>query len=136
MKILISLLLVLAGPALFVVITTLLCLVAAMGRLCPIARSAMLFRPLLCGVFVAENLSVIAQVAYFKKGKRRGVKQRLFRRAPLHHHYNMEEEKLDPECTYLFKGPQRPLHEAKITVRFWIVTIVMAAITLMTLKIR
>lgn len=91
---------------------------------------------LLCGVFVAENLSVIAQVAYFKKGKRRGVKQRLFRRAPLHHHYNMEEEKLDPECTYLFKGPQRPLHEAKITVRFWIVTIVMAAITLMTLKIR
>lgn len=91
---------------------------------------------LLCGVFVAENLSVMAQVAYFKKGKRKGVKQRLFRRAPLHHHYNIEDEKLDKECTYVFKGPQRPLHEAKVTVRFWIVTIVMAAITLMTLKIR
>ncbi len=91
---------------------------------------------LLCGVFVAENLSVMAQVAYFKLGKRKGVKQRLFRRAPLHHHYNMEDEKLDKECKYVFKGPERPLHEAKITLRFWIVTIVMAAITLMTLKIR
>ena len=91
---------------------------------------------LLCGVFVAENLSVMAQVAYFKRGKRKGVKQRLFRRAPLHHHYNIEDEKLDKDCRYVFKGPQRPLHEAKVTVRFWIVTIVMAAITIMTLKIR
>ena len=91
---------------------------------------------LLCGVFVAENLSVMAQVAYFKSGKKKGVKQRLFRRAPLHHHYNIGEEKLDKECKYVFKGPERPLHEAKITLRFWIATIVMAAITLMTLKIR
>ncbi len=91
---------------------------------------------LLCGIFVAENLSVMAQVAYFKRGKRKGVKQRLFRRAPLHHHYNMAEEKLDKECKYVFKGPERPLHEAKVTLRFWIVTIVMAVITLMTLKIR
>ena len=91
---------------------------------------------LLCGVFVVENLSVMAQVAYFKKGKKKGVKQRLFRRAPLHHHYNIEDEKLDKECKYVFKGPEKPLHEAKITLRFWIVTIVMAAITLMTLKIR
>ena len=91
---------------------------------------------LLCGVFVAENLSVMTQVAYYKRGKRKGVKQRLFRRAPLHHHYNIGEEQLDKECSYLFKGPERPLHEAKITLRFWIVTIVMAVITLMTLKIR
>ena len=91
---------------------------------------------LLCGIFVAENLSVMAQVAYFKRGKRKGVKQRLFRRAPLHHHYNIEDEKLDKECKYVFKGPERPLHEAKVTLRFWIVTIVMAVITLMTLKIR
>ncbi len=91
---------------------------------------------LLCGIFVAENLSVMAQVAYFKQGKRKGVKQRLFRRAPLHHHYNMAEDKLDKECKYVFKGPERPLHEAKVTLRFWIVTIVMAVITLMTLKIR
>ena len=91
---------------------------------------------LLCGVFVAENLSVIMQVAYFKRGKKKGIKQRLFRRTPLHHHYNVEDEKLDKECTYVFKGPERPMHEAKVTVRFWIVTIIMAALTLMTLKIR
>lgn len=91
---------------------------------------------LLCGIFVAENLSVILQVAYFKQGKRKGIKQRIFRRTPLHHHYNVEDEKLDKECTYIFKGPERPLHESKVTIRFWIVTIIMAAITLMTLKIR
>ena len=91
---------------------------------------------LLCGVFVAENLSVIMQVAYFKKGKKKGIKQRIFRRTPLHHHYNVEDEKLDKECTYLLKGPERPMHEAKVTIRFWIVTIIMAVLTLMTLKIR
>lgn len=91
---------------------------------------------LLCGIFVAENLSVIMQVAYFKRGKKKGIKQRLFRRTPLHHHYNVEDEKLDKECTYVFKGPKHPMHEAKVTVRFWIVTIIMAALTLMTLKIR
>lgn len=91
---------------------------------------------LLCGIFVAENLSVIMQVAYFKQGKKRGIRQRIFRYTPLHHHYNVKDEKLDPECRYLLKGPKQPMHEAKITVRFWIVTIIMAAITLMTLKIR
>ena len=91
---------------------------------------------LLCGIFVAENMSVILQVAYFKRGKKKGIKQRIFRRTPLHHHYNVESEKLDKDCTYIFKGPERPLHEAKVTLRFWIVTIIMAAITLMTLKIR
>lgn len=91
---------------------------------------------LLCGIFVAENMSVIMQVAYFKQGKKKGIKQRIFRRTPLHHHYNMEDEKLDKECTYIFKGPERPLHEAKITLRFWIVTLIMAVITILTLKIR
>ncbi len=91
---------------------------------------------LICGIFVAENLSVIMQVAYFKHGKKRGIRQRIFRYTPLHHHYNVEDKKLDPECRYLLKGPKKPMHEAKITVRFWIVTIIMAAITLMTLKIR
>ena len=91
---------------------------------------------LLCGIFVAENLSVIMQVAYFKQGKKKGIKQRIFRRTPLHHHYNVENEKLDQNCTYIFKGPEKPLHESKVTIRFWIVTIIMAAITLMTLKIR
>lgn len=91
---------------------------------------------LLCGIFVIENLSVIMQVAYFKHGKKKGIKQRIFRRTPLHHHYNVEDDKLDKECTYIFKGPEKPLHEAKITLRFWIVTLIMAVITILTLKIR
>ena len=91
---------------------------------------------LLCGIFVVENLSVMAQVAYFKQGKKKGIKQRIFRCTPLHHHYTISDDKLDKECKYVFKGPQRPMHEAKVTVRFWIVTIIMAAITLMTLKVR
>ena len=91
---------------------------------------------LLCGIFVVENLSVMAQVAYFKRGKKKGIKQRIFRCTPLHHHYTISDDKLDKECKYVFKGPQRPMHEAKVTVRFWIVTIIMAAITLMTLKVR
>ena len=91
---------------------------------------------LLCGIFVVENASVMAQVAFYKSGKRKGVKQRLFRCAPLHHHYTITDDKLDSSCRYVFKGPKRPMHEAKVTVRFWIVTIIMAAMTLMTLKIR
>lgn len=91
---------------------------------------------LICGIFVAENLSVILQTAYFKQGKKKGVRQRLFRCAPLHHHYSIPDEKLDKTSKYLFKGPKTPMHESKITIRFWIVTIIMAAITLMTLKIR
>lgn len=91
---------------------------------------------LICGIFVVENLSVIMQTAYFKQGKKKGIRQRIFRCAPLHHHYSITDEKLDKECRYLLKGPQRPMHESKITIRFWIVTIIMAAVTLMTLKIR
>lgn len=91
---------------------------------------------LICGIFVVENLSVIMQTAYFKQGKKKGIRQRIFRCAPLHHHYSITDEKLDKECSYLLKGPRRPMHESKITIRFWIVTIIMAAVTLMTLKIR
>lgn len=91
---------------------------------------------LICGIFVAENLSVILQTAYFKSGKKRGIKQRLFRCSPLHHHYTISDDKLDKESKYVFKGPERPMHETKVTIRFWIITVVMAAITLMTLKIR
>ncbi len=91
---------------------------------------------LLCGIFVVENLSVMAQVAYFKSGKKKGVRQRLFRCTPLHHHYTISDDKLDSSSKYVFKGPKKPMHEAKVTIRFWIVTIIMAAITLMTLKIR
>lgn len=76
--------------------------------------------PLLCGVFLIENLSVIIQVLYFQYTKRRyGTGKRIFRMTPLHHHY----QKLG-------------LHEAKIVVRFWIVGILLAIFTLITLKLR
>ena len=91
---------------------------------------------LLCGIFVAENLSVIMQVAYFKQGKKKGIRQRIFKCTPLHHHYTISDEKLDKESTYLIRKPLKPMHEAKVTIRFWIVTIVLAAITIMTLKVR
>ena len=92
--------------------------------------------PVLCGVFLVENLSVILQVRYYKKGKKRGVKQRLFKRTPIHDHFRTAVANLDPECTYRFVGPKNVFHEAKITVRFWIVTIVLAAVTVITLKVR
>ena len=91
---------------------------------------------ILCGIFVAENLSVMLQVAYFKQGKKKGIKQRIFKCTPLHHHYTISDEKLDKESTYLIRKPLKPMHEAKVTLRFWIVTIVLAAITIMTLKVR
>ena len=92
--------------------------------------------PILCGIFLVENLSVILQVKYFQRGKRKGRKQRVFKRAPIHDHFRTTLAQLDPNCTYLIKNPASVFHESKITVRFWIVSIVFAAITIITLKIR
>jgi phospho-N-acetylmuramoyl-pentapeptide-transferase len=76
--------------------------------------------PVLCGIFLIENLSVMLQVGYFKYTKKRfGEGRRIFKMAPLHHHY----QKLG-------------LHEAKIVSRFWIVGILLAVITIVTLKLR
>jgi len=92
--------------------------------------------PVLCGVFLVENLSVILQVRYFKSGKKKGVAQRMFKRAPIHDHFRTTMAQLDPNCHYIFTKPTNVFHESKITVRFWIVTIILAAITIITLKIR
>jgi phospho-N-acetylmuramoyl-pentapeptide-transferase len=76
--------------------------------------------PILCGIFLMENLSVVLQVGWFKyTRKKTGEGRRLFKMAPLHHHYQV-------------KG----YHESKIVTRFWIVGIVLAVITIVTLKIR
>jgi phospho-N-acetylmuramoyl-pentapeptide-transferase len=76
--------------------------------------------PILCGVFLIENLSVILQVGWFKITKRRyGEGRRIFQMAPLHHHYQ-----------------KKGLHEAKIVSRFWIVAVLLAVITIVTLKVR
>ncbi len=76
--------------------------------------------PILCGIFLVENLSVILQVGYFKYTKMRtGTGKRIFLMSPLHHHFQL-------------KG----IHEAKIVLRFWIVGIMLAILTIITLKIR
>lgn len=95
-----------------------------------------LMLPILCGIFLVESLSVILQVYYYKMGKRRGVKQRIFKRTPIHDNFRTQPEQLDPECKYLFKKPRGVVHESKITIRFWIISIILAALTIITLKIR
>lgn len=93
--------------------------------------------PILCGIFLIESLSVILQVEYFKLGKRKGIRQRIFKRTPIHDNFRVLPTQLDPECRYVFKNwPRSASHESKITVRFWITTILLAALTIITLKIR
>lgn len=95
-----------------------------------------LMLPILCGIFFIESLSVILQVYYYKLGKRKGVKQRIFKRTPIHDNFRTQDCQLDPECKYLIKKPHTAVHESKITIRFWIATIILAALTIITLKIR
>jgi phospho-N-acetylmuramoyl-pentapeptide-transferase len=76
--------------------------------------------PILCGIFLVENLSVMMQVSYFKYTKRKyGEGRRIFKMSPLHHHY----QKLG-------------FHESKIVTRFWIIGILLAIVTIITLKVR
>lgn len=92
-----------------------------------------LLMPILCGIFLMESVSVMLQVAYAKKGNARGEKWRVFKRAPFHDHYR---HKMEPGVKYLLKKPEGLLLESMITTRFWIVTVLLAAITIITLKIR
>ena len=103
---------------------------------CAIIIHKELLLPILCSIFFVESLSVILQVWYYKMGKRRGVKQRIFRRTPIHDNFRTQDSQLDADCRYVIKGPHTVVHESKITLRFWIVTIILAALTIITLKIR
>ncbi|MAZ01011.1 MAG: phospho-N-acetylmuramoyl-pentapeptide-transferase [Flavobacteriales bacterium] len=79
-----------------------------------------LLLPLLCGVFLIENLSVILQVSYFKYTKKKfGIGKRIFKMTPIHHHFQL-------------KG----IHENKIVIRFWIVALILAVLSVVTLKLR
>ncbi len=104
-----------------------------------IGVSAVLMRkelllPLLCGIFFAESVSVLAQRFWFRYTKKRdGVGTRIWSMTPLHHHY---QDKKAPDGPVLIPKPVPPQHEAKITVRFWIVGIILAVSTLALLKIR
>jgi phospho-N-acetylmuramoyl-pentapeptide-transferase len=95
-----------------------------------------LLLPILCGIFFVESLSVIIQVYYYKIGKHRGIKQRVFKRTPIHDNFRVTDDQLDPDCKYLLTRPHSAKHESKITIRFWIITIILAALTIITLKVR
>lgn len=76
--------------------------------------------PIICGIFLAENLSVMIQVAWFKYTKKKyGEGKRIFLMSPLHHHYQ-----------------KKGMHEAKIVARFWIIGILLAVLSIVTLKLR
>lgn len=95
-----------------------------------------LLLPILCGVFLMESLSVILQISYARYGNKRGLKLRVFKRAPFHDHFRVLPSQLQPNFKYLIKVPRSGLHENMITVRFWIATILLAAFCIITLKIR
>jgi len=76
--------------------------------------------PILCGVFLVEILSVMLQVSYFKYTRKKyGEGKRIFLMSPLHHHYQ-----------------KKGMHEAKIVARFWIIAVLLAVLTIITLKLR
>ena len=101
-----------------------------------IGVSAILIRkelmlPVLCGIFLVESLSVLMQTSYFKYTKKRyGEGRRIFKMAPLHHHFQKEG------IPALIQKPLRAIPEAKIVTRFWIIGLILAVSTLALLKIR
>jgi len=98
---------------------------------CAILIRKELLLPILCGIFFVESLSVLMQRFYFKYTKKKyGQGKRVFKMAPLHHHYQKEG------IPALIQKPARAMQEAKITVRFWIIGIILAVITIAMLKIR
>jgi phospho-N-acetylmuramoyl-pentapeptide-transferase len=90
--------------------------------------------PILCGIFFVESLSVVLQTLYFNYTKRKyGEGRRIFKMAPLHHHF---QKPGNGSITALIQQPRQPLPEAKIVTRFWIITVWLAVITIVTLKVR
>ena len=104
---------------------------------CAVIIHKELLLPILCGIFFVESLSVIIQTQWFKIQKRKGKRVRVFRATPIHDNFRKLDSQLDATSTYILKGwPHRPFHESKITIRFWITTVILAALTIITLKMR
>lgn len=95
-----------------------------------------LLLPLLCFVFLVESISVLLQTNYARMGNKRGQKWRVFKRAPLHDTFRVKPGQLPADFQILLNWPKGCWLESKITTRFWIVTIIMAALAIVTLKIR
>lgn len=93
-----------------------------------------LLLPILCGIFFVESLSVMMQVTYFKYTKKKtGVGKRIFKMTPIHHHF---QKPGNAGIDAIWQKPLRPVPESKIVVRFWLVGIVLAVLTIATLKMR
>ena len=106
---------------------------------CAVIIHKELMVPLLCGVFLMESVSVIVQTQVYKFAKKRGKHIRIWKRTPLHDHYRTSMEQVlrnDPTCIVKLKGSKELQHETKIVLRFCIVTLALAALTILTLKIR
>ena len=95
-----------------------------------------LLLPVICFVFVMESISVLLQTNVARMGNKRGKKWRVFKRAPIHDSFRIKPGQLSPELKIFFNWPNGCWLESKITTRFWIVTILMAALAIVTLKMR
>lgn len=90
--------------------------------------------PLLCLIFFLEDVSVMIQVGYYRYTRKRyGEGRRVFKMTPLHHHF---QKAADPAAKVLWNSPVQPIPESKLVTRFWIVGILLAVLTFVTLKIR
>ena len=95
-----------------------------------------LLLPLICFIFFIESLSVLLQTNYARYGNKRGLKLRVFKRAPIHDTFRVKPGQLPSDFRILFNWPKGCWLESKITTRFWIITIIMCALAIVTLKIR
>ena len=92
--------------------------------------------PLLCFIFFMESISVMLQVQYAKYGNRKGRKLRVFKRAPIHDAFRVKPGQIGDDMKILFNWPRGCWLESKITTRFWIITVLLAALAIVTLKVR
>ena len=95
-----------------------------------------LLLPLICFIFFIESVSVLAQTNYARYGNRKGLKLRVFKRAPIHDAFRVRPEQIPSDFRILFNWPKGCWLESKVTTRFWIVSIMMCALAIVTLKIR
>jgi len=101
---------------------------------CAIVIHKELLLPILCALFYLEDLSIVIQVAYFKLTRRlTGKPKRVFKMTPIHHHFQTAANNCED---VLFNHPRHAIPETKIVIRFWIIAILLAVITFVTLKIR
>lgn len=92
--------------------------------------------PVICFVFLMESISVLLQTNVAKMGNKRGKKWRVFKRAPIHDTFRIKPGQLAPDLKIFLNWPNGCWLESKITTRFWIITILMASLAIVTLKIR